>query len=480
MVLPEVPVLAQQYARTNSLQDLVYNPLVVRDSAFIENQGQGFATNLMGGGMAGSSIYFDVTSNQFLRNSGAAIVICENSNGVRIASNIIKDNGSGISLGFANSQVVITDNFISGSKQSAYTGGFGLDIYSGSPTVRHNVFANNGQGQSFCNGRCSVINIFSGGAPTVISNTFTGNWLDSLVYFNYGGGGIYQNNNWAGNQVNYIFYRSTQSTQNVTATLNYWGTSNTTTIDGLIYDFLDDFNPGQVVYQPILTSPEPSAPAFLWNTAISPNPVGIQQATFTFTFSAPMDQSLNPIVTFGATQPYTSFAVLDNAQWITDTVWRATYDFTSLVPRGTYTLSVSGAKGMDGMEIPADTRFSFTVDYAGQITDQTPPNAPSVIAGGKQGDASYVEAAWAASDPDSTITNYRYAIGSAAGATDIVNWTTTNSTSLSRSGLGLIAGRQYWVAVQAQNVGGLWSVSGYSAFVAGRPINKIFLPLIRR
>jgi len=27
MVLPEVPVLAQQYARTNSLQDLVYNPL---------------------------------------------------------------------------------------------------------------------------------------------------------------------------------------------------------------------------------------------------------------------------------------------------------------------------------------------------------------------------------------------------------------------------------------------------------------------
>jgi hypothetical protein len=28
MVLPEVPVLAQQYARTNSLQDLVYDPLV--------------------------------------------------------------------------------------------------------------------------------------------------------------------------------------------------------------------------------------------------------------------------------------------------------------------------------------------------------------------------------------------------------------------------------------------------------------------
>ena len=450
--------------------------LVVRDSLFIENQSQGFATNLPGGG----SVYFDVTSNQFLRNNGAAVVICNDFGSAQIASNIIKDNGAGISLGNTGSGVIITDNFISGSKQPAYTAGFGVDIYSGSPIISHNIFANNGQGQTMCNGRCSVINIFSGGAPTVTSNTFTGNWLDSLIYFNSGGAGIYQNNNWAGNQVNYIFYRSTDSNQNVTATSNYWGTTDTTVIDGLIYDYLDDFNPGQVFYQPLLISPEPSAPAFLWSATVSPNPVGIQQSAFTLSFSTAMDQSANPTVTFGVTSPYMSYIVLDNAQWLSSTQWRATYDITSLVPRGTYTISVSGAKGTDGMEIPTDTRFSFVVDYAGQITDQTPPNVPSVIAGGKEGDPSTAEVVWWASDPDSAITGYRYAIGSAPGATDIVNWTTTSNNSFTRSGLGLVEGRQYWVAVQARNIGGLWSASGYSAFVAGQPLRKVFLPLVLR
>ena len=130
------------------------------------------------------------------------------------------------------------------------------------------------------------------------------------------------------------------------------------------------------------------------------------------------------------------------------------------------------------MEIPTDTRFSFVVDYAGQITDQTPPNTPLVIAGGKQGDPSAVEAMWWASDPDSSITGYRYAIGSAPGATDIVNWTTTSNNSFTRSGLGLVVGRQYWVAVQARNIGGLWSASGYGAFVAGQPLRRVFLPLV--
>jgi hypothetical protein len=207
-----------------------------------------------------------------------------------------------------------------------------------------------------------------------------------------------------------------------------------------------------------------------------------------------MDQSIDPAVTFGASEPYTSFVVLDNAQWLSDRVWRATYDVTSLVPRGAYTISVSGAKGATtimsgtlalplpggGMEIPTDTRFGFTVDYAGEISDQTPPPPPFVIAGGVNGDASTVEATWSASDPDSSITGYRYAIGSAPGATDIVNWTTTGSSSITKSGLGLVEGRQYWVAVQARNVGGLWSASGYSAFFAGQPFHKVFLPVVLR
>jgi hypothetical protein len=193
-----------------------------------------------------------------------------------------------------------------------------------------------------------------------------------------------------------------------------------------------------------------------------------------------MDQSVDPALAFGAAEPYTTYQVVDNAQWLDGMHWRATYDVTSLVPRGTYTLSVGTAKGTDGMEIPADTRFGFSVDYAGEITDRTPPEPPRVMAGGVGGDASTVEATWSASDPDSSITGYRYAVGSAAGAADIVYWTNTSSTSLVRSGLGLVEGHQYWLAVQARNEGGLWSPSGYGAFVAGQPLHQIYLPVVLR
>jgi hypothetical protein len=175
------------------------------------------------------------------------------------------------------------------------------------------------------------------------------------------------------------------------------------------------------------------------------------------------------------------YVLTENSQWLSNSQWRATYDITSLVPRGTYTVSVGSAKGTDGMEIPADTRFGFTVDYAGEITDKTPPYPPSVSASGKSSDATYVEATWSATDPESAITGYRYAIGTAAGTADIVNWTTTTATSLSRSGLGFVAGRQYWLAVQAKNAGGLWSASTNKSFVAGQESARgIFLPLIIR
>jgi hypothetical protein len=172
------------------------------------------------------------------------------------------------------------------------------------------------------------------------------------------------------------------------------------------------------------------------------------------------------------------YPVTDNAQWLSDSRWQATYDVTSLVPRGAYTITVSGVQGLDGMQIPADTRFDFAVDYAGEISDQTPPPPPFVMAGGVEGDASTVVAWWNAEDPESSITGYRYTIGSSAGATDIVNWTPTSNNSVTRSDLGLVLDRQYWLAVQARNEGGLWSLSGDSAFVAGRPLNRMFLPLV--
>jgi hypothetical protein len=174
------------------------------------------------------------------------------------------------------------------------------------------------------------------------------------------------------------------------------------------------------------------------------------------------------------------YVVSDDSRWLDALHWQATVDINSLVVRDDYIITVSGAKGADGLEIAPDSRYGLVVDYAGEITDRTPPPLPFVMAAGVQGDASTVQAKWAASDPESTITGYRYSIGSAQGATDIVNWTPISNTSLVRSGLGLVEGQRYWFVVQARNEGGLWSETGDSSFVSGRPFINHYLPLIYR
>jgi hypothetical protein len=178
--------------------------------------------------------------------------------------------------------------------------------------------------------------------------------------------------------------------------------------------------------------------------------------------------------------PYTSFIVRDNATWISDSTWRATFDVTTLTPRGTYTVSVSSARGTDGIEIASDTRFHVTIDYAGQITDQTAPGMVVVRAGGGNSGPGSVEGAWGGSDPDSSITGYRYAIGTAPGSADVVNWTKTTSPRLSRIGLGLTPGQTYWLSVQARNAGGLWSNVALDGFTAGQPLYWVNLPIVRR
>lgn len=174
------------------------------------------------------------------------------------------------------------------------------------------------------------------------------------------------------------------------------------------------------------------------------------------------------------------YPIVDGAQWLDPTHWRASYDVNALVPRDDYLVDIHGAVGSDGVEIAPVVGYTFTVDYAGGVTDQTPPEPPSVSAWGDRTDPTIVEASWSASDPDSQITLYRYAIGTTPGGTDVVNWTETTDVSMTRSGLGLIEGGLYHISVRARNTGGLWSDYGHDWFFAGEPPNTIFLPLVLR
>jgi hypothetical protein len=174
------------------------------------------------------------------------------------------------------------------------------------------------------------------------------------------------------------------------------------------------------------------------------------------------------------------YSIGDNPQWLSPTQYRASYDITSLVPRGAYTITVNSAVGADGIEIATNSDYTFTVDYAGAVADTTPPSKPSVIAI-NDGNLTIIRASWSSSEPDSMIDQYRYAIGTTPGGRDVVNWTYLNATSVTRAGLNLVQGQTYYVTVGARNAGGLWSADGVSnPVVGGQKTPLLFLPLVRR
>jgi len=162
------------------------------------------------------------------------------------------------------------------------------------------------------------------------------------------------------------------------------------------------------------------------------------------------------------------YPIIANPEWVDPTRYRASYDINALTPaRGLLYHGAGCEVGADGIEIVPNAAYSFTVDYAGSIADTTSPNPPSVTAWG-DGSTTTLATRWSASDPESAITLYRYAVGTTPGGTDVVNWTTVGVTEVVRSGLNLLAGQTYYVSVKARNEGGLWSEPGISnGVVAG-------------
>lgn len=95
--------------------------------------------------------------------------------------------------------------------------------------------------------------------PTIQNNTVAGNTIGiSLSVLGYTATPLIRYNNLQDN-ANYTFYL--QASNNPDMGLNWWGTTDDAAIGKAIYDFNDDFNLGTVTYQPILTAPNPNAPA---------------------------------------------------------------------------------------------------------------------------------------------------------------------------------------------------------------------------
>jgi len=279
-----------------------------------------------------------------------------------IDHNLIRNNrDAAISCGMCSSQLVISNNRII-NNDAAYV----LNLVGGQAKIYQNLIANN----------MGCVRILSG--QEIILNTITANkgcWCHSAQGAVCLEGPappfpIIQGNNLYANKSPYEVVMGTFAGRigDVNAPGNYWGTTDTAAIQSRIYDINQNINAGIFTFVPFINQPNPTAPPILYHLSLNPiSPIGIHSVTFDLIFSRPMDQSFNPTVTFGATAPFTQYSILDNAQWVNNTTWRATFEVTPLVPRGVHTISVGGAKDIEGDDIPIDTRFNFTVAYSSNV-----------------------------------------------------------------------------------------------------------------
>lgn len=97
-------------------------------------------------------------------------------------------------------------------------------------------------------------------------------------------------------------------------------------------------------------------------------------------------------------------------------------------------------------------------DLGPYYVDSTPPEAPAVIDGKYTVTSNTIYASWHASDPESGIKQYEYAVGTSPLGTQTKGWTNAGAdTSATISGLSLVPDTTYYVSVRATNNAGLLS-----------------------
>jgi 5-hydroxyisourate hydrolase-like protein (transthyretin family) len=175
-------------------------------------------------------------------------------------------------------------------------------------------------------------------------------------------------------------------------------------------------------------------------------------ATITWTTS----EAATSQVEYGPTDQYGSATTLDATLATGHSV-----SLTGLTAGTTYHFRVKSKDASNNEAVSADYTFATT---APPVPDTTPPTTPVVSDGGDSTtNLTQLHATWTSSDAESGVAEYQYAIGTSAGGTDVVDWTSAGTgTSVTRTGLSLSVGSTYYFSVKARNGEGLWSAVGSS------------------
>jgi|GEM_PF-1276320 len=181
---------------------------------------------------------------------------------------------------------------------------------------------------------------------------------------------------------------------------------------------------------------------------------GMTQTGATITWTT--NEAATSQVEYGPTNQYGSATTLDAALATSHSV-----SLTGLTAGTTYHYRVKSKDASNNEAVSADFTFATT---AAPVPDTTPPTTPVVSDGGDSTtNLTQLHATWTSSDAESGVAEYQYAIGTSAGGTDVVDWTSAGTaTSVTRTGLNLGVGSTYYFSVKAKNGEGLWSAVGSS------------------
>ena len=261
--------------------------------------GAGQVTNTITSGLSisGMAEVVDVTAygsigigNGQVTNSitqGGGISVGDNS----LVSNCTV-NGGGISAGSGS---MITQNSIENK------GGTGI-ANSGTSSITFNrvigmeqgIVTSRGDVENNLISKTTEIGIRPGMASvrnnTLVMNEGNSVFLDQIP-------SAFQGNNFEFNTGEYDVYVQVlvTTTPAITATYNWWGTTDLNQIRQRTFDFYDEYNFAALLVEPLLESPSQNAPGYVRSVTLDPaSPVGIQTVSFTIEFSRPMDASIAP------------------------------------------------------------------------------------------------------------------------------------------------------------------------------------------
>ena len=216
-----------------------------------------------GGGIMCNESTTTVSNNTISNNTalgyGGGINCYRGTNTIKnnmIMNNSSNDYGGGIMCGDRGTHT-ISNNIITGN--TASDSGGGIYCGGGTFTISQNHVARNSASKasgiryySSSEGKEFNYNLFTGNNATGTSSTYTVS-VSSKPLFNY--------NNLASNTATYELWNdNAYGSSNLDAKNNWWGVTDDSTVQGKIYDWIDDSTKGTVNYYPYGTSTNTAAP----------------------------------------------------------------------------------------------------------------------------------------------------------------------------------------------------------------------------